>query len=157
VLAKFSHWALRNSSRKENNIMNKIFCCGTALALTIMLAGTLFAAEQAVKNEEKLQVAEAKLGKDVIEREIVDETSTFDLNGRVYLWLKVTGGSDDSLTVTWKHAEKSYTYILKIGGNPWRTWAYKTGAIAGGWTVTVTDSAGEVLKEMNFEVVQKPE
>jgi len=136
--------------------MNKILCLGTALALTVVFAGTLFGANQSVKNEEKLQVAEAKLGKDVKEREIVDEASTFELNERVYLWLKVIGGSDDSLTVTWKHEDQSYTYALKIGGSSWRTWAYKTAAIAGGWTVTVTDSAGEVLKEMNFEVVAKP-
>ena len=136
--------------------MNKIFSLGTALALTIVFAGPLFGANQSVKNEEKLKVAEAKLGKDVKEREIVDEASTFELNERVYLWLKVIGGSDDLLTVTWKHVEKSYTYVLKIGESPWRTWAYKTAAIAGAWTVSVTDSEGEVLKEMNFEVVAKP-
>jgi hypothetical protein len=136
--------------------MNKIFSFGTALALTVVFAGTLFGATQAVKNEEKLQVTEAKLGKDVIEREIVDDTSAFELNERVYLWLKVIGGSDDSLTVTWKHEDQSHTYALKIGGSPWRTWAYKTAAMAGEWAVTVTDSAGEVLKEMNFEVVAQP-
>ncbi len=105
--------------------------------------------------EEGPAVAAAKLGREVVDREIVDETSTFAMNERVYLWLKVTGAADDSVTVTWKHDDLTYDYTLTIGGSPWRTWAYKTAWKAGDWMVTVTDSDGNVLKEMTFKVEEE--
>jgi hypothetical protein len=99
-----------------------------------------------------LTVVDAKLGKDVKDRQLVDETSTFSLNEKVFLWLKVTGGPSDSITVTWKHEDHSFTTKLHIGGTPWRTWANKTAAMPGEWTVTVSDASGNVLKELNFTV-----
>ena len=105
--------------------------------------------------ENGLKVAEAKLGRGVVEREIVDEDSVFSLNERVYLWLKVTDGASDTIAVTWKLEDYSYTYILHIGGSPWRTWAYKTVWIVGDWTVTVTDSEQSVLKKMTFIVKEE--
>lgn len=101
-----------------------------------------------------LRVEDARLGTDVQDREIVGETSTFHLNDRIYLWLKVVGGASDSITVLWKTGDQEYSTNLHIGGSPWRTWAYKTAYVEGGWTVTVTDAAGAVLKEMSF-VVEK--
>ena len=100
-----------------------------------------------------LAIADAKLGSNVQDHEIVGESSTFTLNDRVYLWLKVTGGKDDSVMVTWKTGDLSYSTTLRVGGSPWRTWAYKTAYVAGDWTVTVTDAtSGAVLKEMSFTV-----
>jgi hypothetical protein len=99
-----------------------------------------------------IQIDDAKLGKDVKDREIVDETAEFSLNERVYLWLRVTGGSGESLKVTWKTGEHTFEAELAVGGSPWRTWCYKTAAVAGEWTVTVADAKGSVLKEMKFQV-----
>lgn len=105
--------------------------------------------------EKSLEIAEAKLGKDVQNREVVTDTTGFAVGDRVYLWLKVTGGPSDSLTVTWKTGDQTWTSKLNIGGSPWRTWAYKTAYSAGEWTVTVTDAAGTALKEMSFTVAEK--
>ena len=102
--------------------------------------------------EKGLEVAEAKLGKTVENRELSDETTTFALNDRAYLWLRVVGGPADSITVTWKTGDQSYESRLNIGGSPWRTWSYKTCYVAGPWTVTVTDAQGTVLKELSFTV-----
>ncbi len=99
-----------------------------------------------------IQVGDAKLGKDVKDRQVTDETTDFALNDKVYLWVKVTGASGEQLKATWKTGDHTYTSDLTIGGSPWRTWCYKTAAIAGDWTVTVADSKGTVLKELSFKV-----
>lgn len=100
---------------------------------------------------EGLQVVDAKLGKGVQDRQITEEATTFAVNDKVYLWLKVTGGPAE-LKVNWKIDDQTDAVTLKIGGNPWRTWSTKTAFKAGDWTVTVTDADGQALKEMKFTV-----
>ncbi|HKB82039.1 MAG TPA: DUF2914 domain-containing protein [Burkholderiales bacterium] len=98
------------------------------------------------------KVIEAKLGKGVVDRKIVDESTTFAPGEKAYLWLKVEGADAETLTVTWQINGQTYPAMLNIGGNPWRTWASKTLHIAGEWTVTVTDAAGTTLNETKFVV-----
>ena len=125
-------------------ILTTVFCL-------IVFSSFLSAQESEVKSKD-IQIVDVKLGKDVKDRVLVDEDSTFALNMKVFLWLKVTGATSEKLTITWKQGEKSYTTTLNIGGSPWRTWANKTLAKAGDWTVTITDASGNVLKEMSFKV-----
>jgi len=125
-------------------VLTTVFCL-------IVFSSFLSAQESEVKSKD-IQIVDVKLGKDVKDRVLVDEDSTFALNMKVFLWLKVTGATTETLTINWKQGEKSYTTTLNIGGSPWRTWANKTLAIAGNWTVTVTDASGNVLKEMTFKV-----
>ena len=125
-------------------ILTTVFCL-------IVFSSFLSAQESEVKSKD-IQIVDVKLGKDVKDRVLVDEDSTFALNMKVFLWLKVTGKTSEKLTITWKQGEKSYTTTLNIGGSPWRTWANKTLAKAGDWTVTITDASGNVLKEMSFKV-----
>ncbi len=98
------------------------------------------------------KVAEAKLGKGIVDRTITDETTTFAPGEKAYLWLKVEDATGEALTVTWKINEQAYPATLNIGGTPWRTWASKSLFIAGEWTVTVTDAAGATLNETKFTV-----
>jgi hypothetical protein len=98
-----------------------------------------------------IQIEDAKLGKDVKDRQIADETSEFAVNDKVYLWVKTTGGSGESLAVTWKNGDHTYKSSLAIGGSPWRTWGYKVAALPGNWTVSIADSKGTVLKELSFK------
>jgi len=97
-------------------------------------------------------VAEAKLGKSIVDRKIADETTTFAPGEKAYLWLRVEDATGETLTVTWTINDQAYQATLNIGGSPWRTWANKTLHLAGEWTVTVTDSAGAVLNETGFTV-----
>jgi hypothetical protein len=100
-----------------------------------------------------MQVAEAKLGKGVVDREITEETTTFAVNDKVYLWLRVTGSAgSDTIKVNWKVDDSVDTVTLQIGGSPWRTWANKTAWKAGEWTVTVTDANDQMLTELKFTV-----
>ena len=99
-----------------------------------------------------LEVTDAKLGKGVQDRQIVDETTTFAVNEKAYLWVRLTGGPADDVKVNWSIGDHTDSIPLKIGGSPWRTWANKTLWMAGEWTVTVTDGGGQVLKEIKFQV-----
>jgi len=97
-------------------------------------------------------VTDAKLGRNVVDREITDETTTFAVGEKAYLWLRVEGGTGEVLKVIWKIDDQEYPVDLRIGGSPWRTWATKTLHLAGDWTVTVTDAAGNTLNEASLKV-----
>ena len=130
--------------------MNKL-CVLTVLAIVIC---AISLPAQTQSQQSVLTVAESKLGKDVVDREIVNEAATFAVNERVYLWMKITGGPADSVTVTWAVDEYTWPTNLNVGASTWRTWAYKTAWKAGTWKVTVTDAAGNILLEKSFEVTQ---
>lgn len=99
-----------------------------------------------------IQIQEAKLGKEIKDRQVANETAEFTLNDKVYLWVKTTGGSGESLVATWKNGDHTYNSNLAIGGSPWRTWCYKIAALPGNWTVSIADSKGTVVKELSFKV-----
>src|SRR5258705_13279804 len=85
------------------------------------------------------KVAEAKLGKGIVDRTITDETTTFAPGEKAYLWLKVEDATGETLTVTWTINDQGYPATLNVGGTPWRTRASKMPYIAAEWTVTDTD------------------
>jgi len=117
-----------------------------------MLAGIALMSLPLVLQAEGLQVVDAKLGKGVQDHQITEEATTFAVNEKVYLWLKIAGGPSDAVKVNWKLGDKVDPYTLKVGGDPWRTHASKTAYKAGDWTVIVTDANDQVLKEMKFTV-----
>jgi hypothetical protein len=120
---------------------------GAVLAMAAATAALPLAAQA-----QGVQVADAKLGKGVQDHQITEEASSFAVNDKVYLWLKLVGGPAEGVKVNWKLGDKVEPYTLKVGGNPWRTFATKTAYKAGEWTVTVTDAKDQVLKEMKFTV-----
>ena len=97
-------------------------------------------------------VTDARLGRNVVDREVTDETTTFAVGKKAYLWLRVEGGTGETLTVVWKINDLEFPVDLSIGGSPWRTWATKTLHLPGDWTVTVTDTAGNTLNEATLKV-----
>lgn len=99
-----------------------------------------------------LAVAESKLGTSVVDREIATEATTFAVDDRVYLWMRLTGGPADSVAVTWSVDEYTWTTNLSVGASTWRTWAYKTVWKSGQWKVAVTDQGGNLLLEKTFSV-----
>jgi len=105
-----------------------------------------------VKAPDGIQIVDAKLGTDVKDRVVVGEDSSFTIGSKIWLWVKVTGAANDSLTATWKCGNYSKDTKLGVGGSPWRTWTAKTASKAGDWTVSIADSKGNSLKELNFKV-----
>jgi hypothetical protein len=121
----------------------------------IALSLLLFCVIPSASGQTGISINEAKLGKAVDNRQITDETTTFALNDKVYIWLKVSGaGAGEPLPVTWKIGERTYKSSLAVGGSPWRTWSYKIVAVPGDWTVVVEDAKGAVLKELKFTVTK---
>ena len=97
-------------------------------------------------------IAEAKLGTDVVDRELTGETNLFSLNQKAFLWMRVTGGAGESITVTWRHGADEYPVVLSIGSNTWRTWSSKVLHQSGEWSVAVTDTAGTKIFETTLNV-----
>ncbi len=123
------------------------------LLVAILLVSTQVSfGRQKEQKPDMLQVIDARLGKDIKDRSIAEEDSSFAKDSKVFIWMKFTGGASGQITVTWKTGEYSHSTTLSIGGSPWRTWASKTVSKTGEWTVSVTDSSGNVLKEMKFGV-----
>jgi len=116
--------------------------CALALLLTPLAA----------LSQASLTVAEAKLGKGVQDRQISEEATTFAVNDKAYVWLRLTGGPSEPIQITWKSGDHTDTLPLKVGAATWRTWSSKTLWKAGDWTVTVSDANGQVLKEIAFTV-----
>ena len=120
------------------------------MLLLVVVAWSMVLAPVAAQG---VTVAEAKLGKGIADRTITEETTTFAVNDKVYLWLRVTGSAgSDTIKVNWKIDDSTDTVALQIGGSPWRTWANKTAWKAGEWTVTVTDANDQMLTELKFTV-----
>jgi hypothetical protein len=124
----------------------------TMIALPVAVAQKNTTGGAGESAKKALTVTEAKLGTDVQEKKLVGEATSFDLNQKVYLWIGISGGPADGLTVTWKHESHSYETTLKVGGPTWHTWAYKTAAMAGAWKVSIADQSGTVLKELEYTV-----
>ena len=97
-------------------------------------------------------ITEAKLGTEIVDRQLSGETSTFAMNEKAFLWMRVTGGEGEDITVTWKHGADEYPVTLNIGSNSWRTWSSKVLHLAGEWSVTVTNAAGATIYETTLTV-----
>jgi len=132
---------------KKISLLTAIF-----VGVLTLSASSVRAQNASMKMEAGIKIVDLKLGTGVQDKQISGEDSTFALNSKVYVWMKTTGGAGDSIVVDWKHADKEYKATIGIGGNSWRTWAYKTVSAAGDWTVSVSTQAGEVLKEAKFTV-----
>ena len=121
--------------------MRKIIAMVAALALFLPLSA--FSA---------VSITTAKLGTDVVDREISGETSSFALQETGYLWMRVMDGEGETITVNWTNGDQSYDVDLNIGSNSWRTWSSKVLFLPGEWTVTVTDSSGATLHQAALTV-----
>ena len=120
--------------------------------LIVMIVSPATSRAQAGDSAGGVQIVDMKLGKEIQERELTGEDSSFAKDSKVYLWMKVTGATSDSISVKWTAGSHEYTAKLFIGGSPWRTWAAKTVSFVGDWSVSVSDAAGNVLKEAQFKV-----
>ena len=72
----------------------------------LLLAFVLLAGASAAWPDEGLKVVEAKLGKGIQNRDIAEETTTFALNDRAYLWLRLTGGPAQDIMVSWTNGDQ---------------------------------------------------
>ena len=100
--------------------------------------------------------AELKTGTGVEKMEIVGEGSAFNVapDTRIYVWAKVMGVTDGTVTVVFKQGDKTSKQALKIPHSPYRTNAYRTfrKGDAGEWTVTLVGDQDAILGAATFTV-----
>lgn len=100
--------------------------------------------------------AELKTGTGVEKMEIVGEGSAFNVapGSRIYVWAKVMGITDGTVTVVFKKGDKTSKQSLKVPRSPYRTNAYRTFRPGddGEWTVTLVGDQEAVLGSATFTV-----
>lgn len=102
-----------------------------------------------------MKVESLKFGTNVSKMEIVGASKSFSgATGRVYCWMRVSGGQGRAVTVKWYHNGAAVGDTrLDIRYNPMRTYAYRTvSGRPGTWTVEVVDPSGTVLHSESFSV-----
>ncbi len=110
-------------------------------------------------DEEGPAVAEEALCLEVKKRQPVDKGKIFE-PGKVYCWTRIVDAANTTITHNYFHkGKKLATVKLKIGGDSWRTWSYKTvmPSQTGSWRVEIRDQKNNLLKEMGFDVVLSKE
>jgi hypothetical protein len=105
----------------------------------------------------QLQVAAAAVCREVVNREPVDSGTQFPVSvGKVSCFTKVEGAQPPTkITHVWYQGDNERDRIdLTVNGATWRTYSTKTIRVgdAGSWHVDVLDSAGSVVKTLQFEV-----
>ena len=100
--------------------------------------------------------AELKTGTAVEKLEIVGETADFKVaaDTRIYVWAKVMGAADTTVTVVFTKGDKTSKQELKVPRSPYRTHAYRTFRKGddGEWTVKVMGDQEAVLGAATFKV-----
>jgi hypothetical protein len=74
--------------------------------------------------------------------------------GELFVWTRVTGAENSTLTHVWMHDGNEWPVSLAIGGSPWRTWSSKViqPEWTGEWSVEIRDANGNVIETLMFTV-----
>ncbi len=121
------------------------------ILLSLLFVTIFSAAEAQTPAEPQLEIS-AKLGTGVEDRELVAESTTFVVGDTAYLWMRLTGGPSDPVTVRWTTGEHTFDVELRVGSASWRTWSSKKLWKSGDWSVEVLDAAGASLFRTDFSV-----
>jgi len=109
-------------------------------------------------NEGGAQVADAKLGTGVQDREPQGVATSFKPDvGKVYCWTKVTGAEGGEITHVWYKGDEKMTEVkLPIKYASTRTWSAKTIPAdgKGDWKVEVLGPDGTVLQTLTFTIAE---
>jgi hypothetical protein len=100
--------------------------------------------------------AELKTGTAVEKMEIVGEVSEFKVAAgtRIYVWAKVMGAADTTVTFVFSKGDKTSKQELKVPRSPHRTNAYRTFRKGddGEWTVKLIGEQDAELGSATFKV-----
>jgi hypothetical protein len=100
--------------------------------------------------------AEIKVGTGVEKMDLQGEATSFKVavGTKIYVWTKVTGAADSTITVVFTKGDRSAKQELKVPRSPYRTNAYRTFRQGddGAWTVKVLAADGSELGAAEFTV-----
>lgn len=128
-----------------------VMVCLISLSLLIPAAG----AQQA----NKVQVVDAAICKDVVEREAVDVGTQFSNSvSRLYCFTKAVSTEIPTEVVhVWRYGDVERARVsLAVKAATWRTYSSKAiqSHEIGPWRVDVMDTSGNLLETINFEITQ---
>ena len=111
----------------------------------------------AAQEQPSLQVGEAAVCLEVVNRECVDANILFPSNvGKLYCLTRIEGssGSTEVAHVWYHNDEERARIVLPVHSSVWRTYSSKIiqQHEVGLWQVKVLDSEGKVLKVIEFQI-----
>ena len=127
--------------------------------VVVLISVCLFIPTVEAQMQDKIEVADAAICKDVVDREAVDVGTRFPNSvQRLYCYTKIVGADQPTEIVhVWNYGDVERARItLSVKSSNWRTFSSKViqAHEIGAWHVDVLDTAGNLLKTINFEVTQ---
>jgi hypothetical protein len=127
--------------------------------VVVLISVCLFIPTVEAQMQDKIEVAAAAICKDVVDREAVDVGTRFPNSvQRLYCYTKIVGADQPTEIVhVWNYGDVERARItLSVKSSNWRTFSSKAiqAHEIGAWRVDVLDTAGNLLKTINFEVTQ---
>ena len=120
---------------------------------------TLVVATAGVAGAAELQVEDAAVCTDVVDRQPVDSAVSFPATvGRLYFFTRIVGAQDPiDIVHAWYFGDVERARVtLSVKGSNWRTYSSKViqEHEIGAWRVEVLDADGNTLETVQFDVTQ---
>jgi len=125
--------------------------------VVVLISMCLFIPTVEAQMQGKIEVAAAAICRDVVDHEAVDVGTRFPNSvQRLYCYTKIVGADQPTEIVhLWLYGDVERARIaLNVKSSSWRTFSSKAiqAHEIGAWRVDVLDTAGNLLKTINFEV-----
>ncbi len=122
--------------------------------ITLYQVATIKAQEAA-----SIEVAEAVICRDVVDREPIDAGDSFEVSvGKLYCFTKIVGAQEPiEIAHVWYSGDVERARVnLSVEAATWRTWSSKIiqAHEIGDWHVDVIGPDDEVLETVEFEITQ---
>lgn len=131
--------------------MKKVFTLPVILIVCMVFAAVAFAST--------VQVENAAIGEDVVNREVVSQGASFSTSvGKLYCYSKIANiDSHTNVVHAWYYGSEERARVsLNISPPAWRTYSSKViqAHEIGVWRVEILDQDGNLLDTVRFQVTQ---
>ena len=126
-------------------------------SVLVVLSLIAFSAPAAIAAD--LQVEDAVVCTDVVDREPVDSAVSFSASvGKLFCFTRIVGAEDPTqVSHVWYYGDEERARVtLSVNGSNWRTYSSKViqEHEIGAWRVEVVDADGVTLQTVQFDVTQ---
>ncbi len=131
--------------------MKKVFTLPVILIVCMVFAAVAFAST--------VQVENAAIGEDVVNREVVSQGASFSTSvGKLYCFSKIANiDSHTNVVHAWYYGSEERARVsLNVSPPAWRTYSSKViqAHEVGVWRVEILDQNGNLLDTVRFQVTQ---
>ena len=131
--------------------MKKVFTLPVILIVCMVFAAVAFA--------RTVQVENAAIGEDVVNREVVSQGASFSTSvGKLYCFSKIANiDSHTNVVHAWYYGSEERARVsLNVSPPAWRTYSSKViqAHEIGVWRVEILDQSGNLLDTVRFQVTQ---